>query len=212
MSKSVKSAKSAAPTKAQAKPVKPTAKKTATPKTDPDLITESKPATSGKPSVVVTAGAGHVVIDEKRLTKQLHALIKVGGSFAAVQEYLKQNKGPISLAKGVDARNAPQSARAVAAQRGETELKHAPAARAPAPKAAKLPVKRSRADGSVSFTVLVKAKDSGLKPGSDRFQRLAAVEKAKTLGEALACVTADGKPIAMDNIRGMEKRGHVKLG
>lgn len=182
-----------------------------------DVITQSKAVASGRSGIVVDAAGGQsIVIDKDRLTKQLNQLAVVGGSFKAVQAYITAHSSKIApaLAKGIESRANPHSSKAVADDRARN--KPAPATKAPvatgskAPAKAKLPAKSEI--HAATLTVLVKAKDSGLKDGSDRYMRLQAIEGCKTVADALAKTIAGGKRIAMDNLRGMEKRGHVKIG
>lgn len=125
---------------------------------------------------------------------------------AVERESIKQ---PTALARGVESRQNPHSSKALSDERGKAKATPAKAAPKPAPTKA---APKGKADTSAKLTILVKAKDSGLKPGSDRFTRLQAIEKCKTLADALAITIDGGKRIAMDNIRGMEKRGHVSVG
>lgn len=65
--------------------------------------------------------------------------------------------------------------------------------------------------------VLVKAKDSGLREGSGRYAKLAAVDSkdVKTVGDALGLTGTDGNgkefTIDMGAINGMVGRGHIEL-
>lgn len=117
-------------------------------------------------------------------------------------------KQPTALARGVESRANPHSAKALRDERAKGKA----AAPKAEPKAKAAAAPKAKADTTAKLTILVKAKDSGLKPGSDRFLRLQAIEKCKTLADALNQTIDGGKRIAMDNIRGMEKRGHVAIG
>ncbi len=185
--------------------------------TNPDTIVESKMDTSGA-YLCVTAGGKTVTLKKERVVGPLAKLVKVGGSLRALQEYIKANPVPAKLAKGLDGYNAPHS---VAAYKGSVKNAKQPAptgGKAPAAKAKAAPKASTPKAGNVKhdpatkLTVLVKAKDTTLKQGSDRYARLAAIEKCTTLGAALAKTIDGGKPIKMDNIQGMIKRGHVRLG
>ena len=84
--------------------------------------------------VVVTAPAGTVTFDRTRETAELRAAAIVGGSFSVVKALAAALPKPnAKLAQGVDSRNAPHSAKAVADQK----VKPAKAAKAKTPKAAK---------------------------------------------------------------------------
>lgn len=157
------------------------------------------------------------------------ALRKIGretGAKPALQIEAEQRAakaGGAKLANGLNARNAPHSSKSVGdnAAAEKKAAKAAPKAaakgKAPAaPKAAKAE-KASRGDDLGSkLTVLVKAKDTELRPDSGRYAKLAAAEKAKTLGDWLGKEVADatGKMHKCDRgaLAGMLKRGHVKVG
>ena len=158
------------------------------------------------------------------------ALRKIGketGAKPALQIEAEQRaaKGGAKLANGLTGRNAPHSSKAVgdgnraakAAAKAEapaktTKGKAAPKGNAAAPKA---PASRT-ADHGAKLTVLVKAKDSGLRPDSGRYVKLQAAEKAKTVGDWLGKEVADatGNMHKCDRgaLNGMIKRGHVKIG
>jgi hypothetical protein len=62
------------------------------------------------------------------------------------------------------------------------------------------------------ITVLVKAKDSGLREGSGRYQKLAFVSKFKKTSEVLGQpYSDDGGKIDNGALAGMVKRGHITL-
>jgi hypothetical protein len=78
------------------------------------------------------------------------------------------------------------------------------------------PVKRRRAAvvryrGDKAITVNTTPAQSGVRRGTDRWERLEAIQGCSTLREALAKVTSSGKSIGMDNINGMVARGHVTI-
>lgn len=130
--------KSAKTKPATAKPAPKAAPKAKPAKVDPDLITSAKGTTSGPSKLVVVAGAGTVAIDDNKLTKQLTALCKVGGSLAAVQAYLAQHgKAQPALARGVEARINPHSSKAVQDSRATAQ----PAKTDPKASKEKLPAK-----------------------------------------------------------------------
>lgn len=137
----------------------------------------------------------------------------------AEQEAAK--KGGAKLATGLTGRNAPHSSKSVsdAASKAKAEAKASkPAAAKPAKgKAAPAKATTSRsADHGQKLTVLVKAKDSGLRPDSGRYVKLLAAEKAKTVGDWLGKEVTDaaGGVHKCDRgaLGGMLKRGHVKIG
>lgn len=138
----------------------------------------------------------------------------------AEQEAAK--KGGAKLATGLTGRNAPHSSKAVgdSARATKAAAKTAkvlgtPKVKAERKAAAKAATSRS-ADHGAKLTVLVKAKDSGLRPESGRYAKLAAAEKAKTVGDWLGKTVTDatGAQHKCDRgaLGGMIKRGHVKIG
>lgn len=176
--------------------------------------------------------------DKQLAAEERRELAKIGketgakpyAQIKAEQEAAKKGNGGAKLAGGLNARNAPHSSKSVgdnaaAAKRAakvETPAKTAPAKgakgkAAPAAKggAAKAVTSRS-ADHGQKLTVLVKAKDSGLRPDSGRYVKLLAAEKAKTVGDWLGKEVTDaaGGVHKCDRgaLGGMIKRGHVKIG
>lgn len=156
------------------------------------------------------------------------ALRKIGretGAKPALQIEAEQRAakaGGAKLANGLNARNAPHSSKSVgdnaAAEKKAAKAAPKAAAKGKAPAAPKAKAeKASRGDDLGSkLTVLVKAKDTELRPDSGRYAKLAAAEKAKTLGDWLGKEVADatGKMHKCDRgaLAGMLKRGHVKVG
>lgn len=106
-------------------------------KTNPDTITSVKGTSDGTGYTAISAGTKTEMVKDVRMTGQLRKLAVVGASFKAVQEYLKANKPDAKLAKGLDSKNAPQSAMAAAARNASAkaaEKAAAPAAKATAAK------------------------------------------------------------------------------
>jgi hypothetical protein len=115
---------------------------------------KAKPATKVNPNriatvtldnsqsyVVVTAPAGTVTFDRTRETAELRAAAIVGGSFSVVKALVAAlPKRNAKLAQGVDSRNAPHSAKAVADQKVKPAKADKPA-KAPKASKAKAPAK-----------------------------------------------------------------------
>lgn len=163
------------------------------------------------------------------------ALRKIGKEtgakpYAQIKAEQEAAKGGAKLANGLTGRNAPHSSKAAgdsakaakAAAKAEAPAKGAkgkaaakPEAPAKGKAAAKAPTSRT-ADHGAKLVVLVKAKDSGLRPESGRYAKLAAAEKAKTVGDWLGKTVTDatGAQHKCDRgaLNGMLKRGHVKIG
>lgn len=178
-------------------------------------------------TVIVTEGGNFNALDAF-MSKGLREMAQPGKSLAAfkkaydanakaVQAHKAPRQEPTSLATGLTGRNAPHSSKAVgdnnrAASKGAAKAPAAP--KAPAAKK-DAPASRS-ADHGQKLTVLVKAKDSGLRPDSGRYVKLLAAEKAKTVGDWLGKEVSDatGAMHKCDRgaLGGMIKRGHVKIG
>lgn len=155
------------------------------------------------------------------------ALRKIGKEtgakpYAQIKAEQDAAKGGAKLAGGLTGRNAPHSSKAVGdsaraskAAAKEAKVLGTPKVKAERKAAAKAATSRS-ADHGQKLTVLVKAKDSGLRPESGRYAKLAAAEKAKTVGDWLGKTVTDatGAVHKCDRgaLGGMIKRGHVKVG
>ena len=120
-----------APKAAKAAPAKKAPAKAAKPEVNPDEITYSGPDKTMKNAgkLVVKAGTETIMIDGERLTKQLSQLCGIGKSFAAVKDYMeKHGKSAPALAKGVESRQNPHSAKALADSRKGATAAAKPAA------------------------------------------------------------------------------------
>lgn len=186
-------------------------------------------------SVVTAEGGARIQVLDKYLNADMRKLAAPGQDITAFEKALAVHQKAVDahtapsqagakLATGLTGRNAPHSSKAVgdgarAANKGAAKAPTAKAAAAPkakaAPKADKAPASRT-ADHGQKLTVLVKAKDSGLRPDSGRYVKLQAAEKAKTVGDWLGKEVADatGNMHKCDRgaLGGMIKRGHVKIG
>lgn len=169
-------AKPAAKAAPAAKPAKAAPAKTPT---DPDAIKSCKESKLPETTLtVISAGGEKVVIDQDKVTAALQKLLTVGGSFKAVAAYLaKHGKAAPALARGVESRANPHSARAVQQDRA---AKAAPA-KAAAKADDKLPVKRG-----ADYGYEVVNRDHGARPGSKRAIQLEIVFKHKTAAAAKA--------------------------
>lgn len=191
--------------------------------TNADRIKTVVGVRGGNGVFVEAEGGANLVIADWQNNAQTVKLAATGLSFAALKRHLETIAKPNSkLAKGVDSRNSPHSAKAVSDLRaankgsvaGEPGAKSKKAAKATAPKA-----KRSGGrgyDAEQKLTVLVKPKDSGLAAGSGRMAKLEFAAKCKTVGAFLGQVVKDaaGKEHKCDAgaLSGMLKRQHVRLG
>ena len=169
----------------------------------------------GSGGVYVEASNGtSLQIADWQMNKQTVKLARKGGDYAELQTYLATLEKPAKLANGVDSRNSPHSAKAVADQKAKQ-----PAAKGKA--ATKSAAKKQSSGGrgydrAAKLAVLVKAKDSGLAEGSGRLAKLEFAAKCKTVGDFLGQVVTDatGKEHKCDAgaLSGMLKRNHVKVG
>lgn len=170
--------------------------------------------------------------DKQLAAEERRELAKIGKEtgakpYAQIKAEQEAAKGGAKLAGGLTGRNAPHSSKSVsdnartakAAAKAEAPAKTAPAkgkGKAAAPAKAAKPTTSRSADNGAKLTVLVKAKDSGLRPESGRYAKLAAAEKAKTVGDWLGKTVTDatGAQHKCDRgaLGGMIKRGHVKIG
>lgn len=131
-------------------------------KVNPDTITSVKGTSDGTGYTAISAGNKTEMVKDVRMTGQLRKLAVVGASFKAVQEYLKANKPEAKLAKGLDGKNAPQSAMAAAASRAGAKATDVPATKATAPKTtgkASATSKLSRKGGAVRTYKATKKED-----------------------------------------------------
>lgn len=198
-------AKAIAAKKAPAVKMAPVVAAPAKPEVDPDAITYSGADKTMKHAgkLVVKAGKETVMIDGDKLTRQLSRLCEVGKSFAAVKDYLESHgKQAPALAKGVESRQNPHSAKAVSDSRakasgGAAKVKTGEKA----PSAAKLPPKD--VDPSAKITATDKGAAKVAKVGPN--DRLAQMVKAGNVGDAL-------KHMSMADIRYAARVGLITLG
>lgn len=135
---------------------------------DPDIIAEAKPVASGGDYTFIKSNGGEqLILPNDRVVGQTAKLAVMGGSFKALTEHW--NKQSVAkLARGVDARSAPQSAKAVADSAAKAKpAKAAPAkAAATAKKAERAEAKAKAANPDRPYKVLVKFADTGIRPGT----------------------------------------------
>lgn len=133
----------------------------AKPKVNPDTITSVKGTSDGTGYTAISAGSKTEMVKDTRMTGQLRKLAVVGASFKAVQEFLKTNKPEAKLARGLDGKDAPQSAMAAAASRATAKADAkaaAPAASAKTTKAS-ASAKLSRKAGAARTYKATKKED-----------------------------------------------------
>lgn len=132
--------------------------------------------------LMVQAADGRVAtFDSDRLTKQLQNLAKVGASFAAVADYLKTHgKAAPALAKGVESRANPHSAKAVQDQRAGSK----PSAPAKASAKAKGGTAKSTLDGTMAIKLTEKGAAKLKANPTDK--NLSIFAKCDTVAKALA--------------------------
>lgn len=203
-----------------AKTAKAPARK-ASAKANPDIITTAVNVRGGQGGVLVEAGNGQsVVLADWQINAETTKLAAKGGSYKALMAAVAKIAKPDSkLAKGVDSRNSPNSAKAVrdlkAANKGSTAGE--PGSKQPkAAKKAKAKSSGRGYDAALKMTTLVKPKDSKLAEGSGRMAKLVFAAKCKTVGDFLGHVVTDasGKEHKCDAgaLSGLLKREHVRLG
>lgn len=153
-------------------PAKSTAKAKG-PKVDPDKIVASTGMVGGSQHIVKSAGGKELTFPTERWSGDIRKASAVGGSFAALEQaWAKANV--VQLAKGVDARSAPHSSKAVA----DNAAKRKGAAPAKADKATKAAPKAKKVNPVSSAhdrTYKVVNKDHGAREGSKRALQLAIV-------------------------------------
>lgn len=178
-------------------------------------------------SVVATEGGERLEVLDKYMNADMRKLASPGndiGAFKkalaphvkAVDAKLAPQQGGAKLATGLTGRNAPHSSKAVHDDLPKSAPK-APTVKAPAGKAKAAAKGAGPAkDDNAKLTVLVKAKDSGLRADSGRYAKLALAEKAKTVADWIGKLATDatGATHKCDRsaLGGMIKRGHVKVG
>lgn len=172
---------------------KPAAKKAPAPKklsaVEADRIVTVVGDHSGSFIVVSSAGGRNVNYERNRETKELRSLAKVGGSFKAVEAAIKVLPvKPAKLARGLDSRIAPQSAKA-AADSNKSAAKPSKAEKKAAPKAAKNKQPSKGADRSYSLG----SKKNEAKEGTWRHHMLTMIQKHGTTDKAKAAHAKSGQ-------------------
>jgi hypothetical protein len=159
----------------------------------PDVIKSVKGAVGGGHVVVVAGGENKLTYPKNRESAELVKLAVVGASFKAVQSWLKANKPDAKLATGLDGRNAPNCAKAVADQRAagkSTPTNGAGSAKVPV-KSGKVPSAKVPAGADRAYK-LGAAVDTS-RPGTWRNYMLATIRAHKSTAEANAAHAKSGK-------------------
>lgn len=192
---------------ANAKLATKTAPKTKAPAkvTKSDVISAVKNNTSGAPHVMVEApGQVTLAIPQNKVSAELRKLATVGGSYKAVvamwDAIRKAPPAPAKAARGVDAQNSPQTAKALADQaaRGKAAKTTAPAKKTAPVKAAEkkeAKVAKVQADDSRKIVSVVPNPKRGKSA-----ERFALYRKGMTVAQALAAGLTRGD-IAWDSKR-----------
>ena len=194
---------------AKAKPAK-------APADQPATITTVVSVRGGNGIYVEASNGQSVIIADWQQGKETLKLARKGADFATLRDYLAGLVKPAKLANGVDSRNSPHSAKAVADNKAKQPTPTGKGkAKAPAAPKAKKTSTRGY-DATMALTTLVKPKDSGLAEGSGRMAKLVFAAKCKSVGAFLGQVVTDaqGKEHKCDAgaLSGMLKRNHVRVG
>lgn len=158
---------------------------------DPDIIASAKPVASGGHYTFVESNGGEkLIIPNDRMVGQTAKLAVMGGSFKALTEHW--NKQSVAkLARGVDARSAPQSAKAVQDSAAKAKPAKAPAkAAATAKKAERAAAKAKASNPDRPYKVLVKFADTGIRPGTWTTFMVEAILSHKSTAAANAATQA----------------------
>lgn len=180
-------------------------------KVDPDLIRSSQGTANGENHAVTSHGNETLVFPTNLWHGDVRAAAAPGQSFTALKALVATKKAT-AMAKGVNARTAPQSAKAFADAKPAKAT--APAAKPAKPAKAKPATERS-AKRDCKVTLLVKPEDSGVKGG--RLAKLKLMWKVKpaTVADILGRTVVDdgGKEHTMDMgaINGMLRRQHISI-
>jgi hypothetical protein len=193
--------------------------------TNADRIKTVVPTRTGNGIFVEAEGGANLVVSDWQQNAQTVKLAKVGQPMSALKAHLQTIPKPgAKLANGLDAHNAPHSAKAVQDNRKAASSAKGRKARGDAAAASGKAAKPAKSGGTMrglakapqKLTVVVKPKDSGLAVGSGRMAKLTFAAKCKTTADFLGKVVTDaaGKEHKCDAgaLSGMVKRGHVRLG
>jgi hypothetical protein len=173
---------------------KPTAAQTAA---NNDKIVASVALGTGDNHLVKSAGGKELVIPTARWSGEIRTASLRGASFSAF-EALWSKSNTAKLARGVDARSAPQSAKAVAD--GAAKQK-AVAPKGAAVKAAKQRTEAKKADKKAeaakrgvnrTYKVIAKLADIGAREGTKRHTMLNCILSNKTTDAAKQCCAKGG--------------------
>lgn len=169
-------------------PRKPATRKPAAakkPEVDPDTIVVSKPHKLDGSMLVQSAGGEELILKHDDAARLLD-YIGTGKSFAVAKaQSLVPAKGKAQLARGIKAKDAQQSAKAVADQnRGAKATNKADAATQKPGKSAKATAKAEKLakDDARKITFVA---ENPKRPGSASFDRFAKYKKGMTVAQAL---------------------------
>lgn len=156
---------------------------------NPDVITTVVAANGGNGTVASSAKANVVIAgwQENATTRKLAV---VGGSIAALRAHLATLVKPTAkLARGIQAGDAPQSAKAVADQRREAPAPKGKATKPAAPKAAK----NKQPSRGVERSYKLGTKANEAKAGTWRHHMLTVMQKHGDTAKAKAAHAKSGK-------------------
>lgn len=168
-------------TKVTKAPAKPATKQAA--KVDGDKIVSSRATKAGNHGITNVAG-DLFTFPTDQWAGEIRKLTAIGQSYAKAVEAIKALppvKAKAQLARGITAKDAQQSAKAVADQNRGAKATNKADAATQKPKAAK--AEKTAADDSRKITFVA---PNPKRPGTDSFDRFAKYKKGMTVAQALA--------------------------